>query len=101
MAVRPRDGGFSTAVGLLSMAAGLVVVALLLVVSTTVFGGSSSSPGNANRPSLLSRSSAETQIELCAEGRPSTYGNPPAPAVRALCVRKILGQAGGAGAPVP
>jgi hypothetical protein len=84
------------------MAAGLVIVALLLMLSTNVFGGGGGSSGGAGggpsaSPAILSRSSAETQIKLCAEGRASTYGDPPSSAQQAICVRKLLGEVSGGG----
>jgi len=101
-----RQSGFSSSVGLVAMAAGMIIVAVLLVMSLNVFGSGTASPGGgaAANPSILSRSSAETQIKLCAEGRNSTYGDPPRPAQQAKGVRDLLGEvsAGGptvAGAP--
>jgi hypothetical protein len=85
------------------MAAGLVIVALLLVLSTNVFGGGGGSSGGGGgggpsaSPAILSRSSGETQIKLCAEGRASTYGDPPSSAQQAICVRKLLGEVSGGG----
>jgi hypothetical protein len=100
------DNGFSSSVGLVAMAAGLIIVAVLLVMSLNVFGSGTAGPGGggAANPSILSRSAAETQIKLCAEGRNSTYGDPPTPAQQATCVRHLLGQVSaggptGAGAP--
>jgi hypothetical protein len=79
------------------MAAGLVIVALLLVLSTNVFGGGGDGGGPSASPAILSRSSAETQIKLCAEGRDSTYGDPPSSAQQGICVRKLLGEVSGGG----
>jgi len=98
-----RQSGFSSSVGLVAMAAGMVVVAVVLVLSLNVFGSGTGSPGGggAANPSILSRSSAETQIKLCAEGRNSTYGDPPSSAQQAKCVRDLLGgiSAGGPAGP--
>ncbi len=100
-----RQSGFSSSVGLVAMAASMVVVAVLLVLSLNVFGSGSGtgSPGGggAANPTIFSQSSAETQIKLCAEGRNSTYGNPPSSAQQAKCVRDLLGEisAGGPAGP--
>jgi len=89
-----RQCGFSSAVGLVAMSVGLVLVAVLLVLSLNGFGGAGAGAGGgpASNPSILSRSSAETQIKLCAEGRDSRYGDPPSAAQQAKCVRDLLGE---------
>lgn len=94
-----RQSGFSSSVGLVAMAGGMIVVAVLLVMSLNVFGGGGASPGGgaAANPSILSRSSAETQIKLCVEGRNSTYGDPPSSAQQAKCVRDLLGEVAAGG----
>jgi hypothetical protein len=93
--------GFSTGGGLIAMAVGLVLMAALLLFGLGAFGGSGTGSGapSAN-PSILSRSPAETQIKLCAEGRDSSYGNPPSPGQQAQCVSELAGEiSGGAGSP--
>jgi hypothetical protein len=98
------QSGFSTGVGLVAMAAGLVLVAVLLLFSMNEFGGTSGSGvgggGASGNPSILSRSSAETQIKLCAEGRDSSYGDPPSAAQQSVCVRRLLSGISGGGSPV-
>ncbi len=97
--------GFSSTAGLVAMAASLLLVAILLVFSLNVFGnGAGSGSGSAGAggggsgaPSILSHSSAETQIKLCAEGRGSSYGNPPSAAQQAVCVRELLAGVSGVG----
>jgi hypothetical protein len=77
------------------MALGLVLVAVLLMFSLNPFGGGGGGPGGS--PSILSPSSAQTQIKLCSEGRPSTYGNPPTDAEQAKCIRELIGEVGTGG----
>jgi len=91
--------GFSSAVGLVAMAAGLLLMAVLLLFSLNQFGGSGAAggAGGGGGASILSRSPAESQIKLCAEGRPSSYGDPPSSAQQATCVRQLLGQVSGGG----
>jgi hypothetical protein len=95
---RPRrpESGFSTALGLVSMAVSLLLVAVLLLFGLNGFSGggapASAGGGPAAGSSILSRSSAEAQIKLCAEGRDSNYGRPPTAAQQATCVRDLLGQ---------
>jgi hypothetical protein len=74
-------------------------VAVLLLFSMNVFGGGSGGGGGADsaNPSILSRSAAESQIKLCAEGRDSSYGRPPSSAQQAKCVRQLLGEVSGGG----
>jgi hypothetical protein len=84
------EAGFSAVVSILAIGASLVVVLLLVVLSA----GSSSKSGSA--PSVLSNSRAEEQLQLCVEGRPSTYGNPPSQQQQADCTRELEGQLGGA-----
>jgi hypothetical protein len=102
------EDGFSTGVGLVAMALGLLVVAVLLLFSLNEFGGSSAvtgagggGGGASGSPSILSRSSAEAQIKLCAEGRDSSYGSPPSAAQRAKCVRRLLAEISATGSTVP
>jgi len=78
------------------MAVSLLLVALLLVFSLNVFGSGdgkrerTGGGGGSAAPSILSHSSAETQIKLCSEGRDSTYGSPPSAAQQAACIRELL-----------
>jgi hypothetical protein len=88
-------GGFSTTVGLISMAASLCVMAVLLLLGMNTFSGGAASNASSHTPSILSQSSAETQIKLCSEGRDSTYGSPPSSAQQAKCVRDLLGEVSG------
>ena len=94
---RPRrgDGGFSTTVGLISMAASLLLVAVLLLLGMNTFSAGTGSNTSSKTPSILSKSPAETQIKLCSEGRDSTYGSPPSAAQQARCVRELLGEISG------
>ncbi len=85
----------STTVGLISMAASLFLMAVLLLFGMNVFSGGTGSNTSSTNPSILSRSSAETQIKLCSEGRDSTYGSPPSSAQQAKCVRELLGEISG------
>jgi hypothetical protein len=89
-----------------AMAIGLLVVAVLLLFSLNEFGGghavtSAGGGGGSGSPSILSRSAAETQIKLCAEGRDSTYGSPPSAAQQAVCVRKLLAEVSATGSSIP
>ena len=98
---RRRQGGFSSGAGLVAMAAGMVIVAVLLLFSLNEFGSGSGSGsgsgGTTANPSILSRSTAENQIKLCAEGRDSRYGDPPSSAQQGKCVRELAGQISGGG----
>ena len=90
---RSRDcAGFSTGVSLIAMAASLLVLAVLLVISLSGFGGAGAT-NDRSSGSILSQSSAESQIKLCAEGRASSYGDPPTPMQQAWCVRQLAAQA--------
>jgi hypothetical protein len=95
------EHGFSAGAGLVASALGLALMAVLLVVGMNEFGsgGSTGKPG-AN-PSILSQSNAQTQIKLCAEGRDSSYGDPPTPAQQATCVRDLIGEVGDTGSSGP
>ncbi len=84
------EHGFSAGVGLVASAMGLALMALLLVVGLNEFGGGSSTKPGAN-PSILSQSNAQTQIKLCAEGRDSSYGDPPSATQQATCIRDLIG----------
>lgn len=99
-----RQSGFSTGAGLVGMAVGLLLVAVLLLFSMNEFSsgsGGSAGGGAAGSPSILSRSNAESQIKLCAEGRDSTYGNPPSSGQQATCVRMLLGEISSTGSTIP
>jgi hypothetical protein len=91
------DNGLSSGAGLVAIAAGLVLVAVLLVVGMNAFGGS----GGAHGSSILSSSTAESQLKLCSEGRDSTYGNPPSQVQQAKCLDQLAGQIAGGGASLP
>jgi hypothetical protein len=89
------------------MAVSLLLVAVLLLFGIHEFSsgnspvGGSAGGGASGNPSILSRSAAETQIKLCAEGRDSSYGNPPSSAQQAVCVRKLLAEVTATGSSVP
>jgi len=88
----PHDqSGLSGVGSVIALGVGLVIVALLTLVGTGTF--SSSSPGGGS--SVLSNSRAEHQLQLCVEGRPSVYGDPPSPSQQAACTRQLAGQVGG------
>jgi len=95
--VATDQGGFSSVAGLVSMAVGLLLVAVLLLFSAGEFNGTSGSGSTPAKLSILSRSSAESQLKLCAEGRDSTYGSPPSSAQQAKCVRGLLGEVSAGG----
>ena len=101
-AISSSKSKFSTGGGLIAVVVGLLLVAVLLLLGMSAFGGSGTggSASSAN-PSILSRSSAETQIKLCAEGRDSSYGNPPSPAQQATCVSELAGQISAEAPPFP
>jgi hypothetical protein len=75
------------------LALGLVAVLLLISMSGTTGGTGSPSASS----SILSRAPAESQIKLCAEGRNSSYGDPPTAAQQAKCLNDLAGQISGAG----
>jgi len=79
------------------MAISLVLVAVLLVFGLNASGGGAGAGAGAGQAkgSILSDSSAETQIKLCAEGRDSSYGDPPTPAQQAQCTDELAGQIAG------
>lgn len=92
----------------MAMAVGLLLVAVLLLFSMNEFGGTSAVGGAgggggaaSGRSSILSRSSAEAQIKLCAEGRDSSYGSPPSAAQQAKCVRQLLAEISATGSTIP
>lgn len=97
-----NQSGLSSTVGLVAMAVSLLLVAVILVFSLNGFGlgngagsgtgaGASAAGGSSGTPSILSPSSAEHQIQLCSEGRDSTYGDPPSAAQQATCIHELLG----------
>jgi hypothetical protein len=101
-----KQSGFSSGVGLVAMAVGLLLVAVLLLFSMNEFssgggGGGAAGGGASGTPSILSRSKAQSQIKLCSEGRDSSYGNPPSPGQQAKCVRMLLGELAGSGSTIP
>jgi len=91
---RSDSGATTTGVSLIALAAGLVLTAVLLMTSLNPFTGGTATNGRTSA-SILSQSSTEIQIKLCAEGRPSTYGNPPTQAQQAWCVQQLAGQIAG------
>jgi|HubBroStandDraft_1064217.scaffolds.fasta_scaffold71642_2 hypothetical protein len=83
---------------LIGLALSLILVLILTLIGLKTFSGSSGS----GSPAIFSNSSTEQQIKLCAEGRDSSYGDPPSPAQQAACDEQIADQAGGGdGAVVP
>jgi hypothetical protein len=93
---RPSDqSGFSSAAGLVATAVSLALVAVLLLFGLNAFGGGSGNGASGGQPSILSKSPAENQIKLCAEGRDSSYGDPPTAAQQSQCVRDLLGEVSG------
>jgi len=87
-------------VSLIATAVSLLLVLLLTLVGLGTFssGAGGSASGSA---AIFSRSKAEQQIQLCAEGRDSSYGDPPSQAQQAACINEIASQAGGGGASAP
>jgi hypothetical protein len=82
---------------LIAVAVSLLLALILTLLSLGAFSGGSG-PGSTG---ILSNSNAEQQIKLCAEGRDSSYGDPPSQAQQATCVEEIADQAGGgSGAPI-
>jgi hypothetical protein len=80
----------------------LVVSLLLVLILTLISLGSFSGGSGSGSTGIFSHSNAEQQIKLCAEGRDSSYGDPPSQAQQAACVGEIADQAGGdGGAGVP
>jgi len=91
------ESGLSSGGGLVAIVAGLVLVAVLLLVGMNAFGGS----GGGHGSSILSSSTAESQLKLCSEGRDSTYGDPPSQAQQAKCLDQLAGQIAGGAASLP
>lgn len=97
-----RKSGFASGGGLIAVVVSLLLLALLLLVGTSAFGGGGTGGVAASaNSSILSASSSETQLKLCAEGRDSSYGNPPSAAQQAKCVSELAGQISGGGASLP
>jgi hypothetical protein len=103
-----NQSGLSSTVGLVAMAVSLLLVAVVLVFSLNGFGlgsgassGGGAGGGSSGTPSILSPSPAEHQIQLCSEGRDSTYGNPPSSAQQATCIHELLGGISGVAPTVP
>ncbi len=91
--------GLSSTAGLIAVAVSLLLALILTVISLGTFSSGSGSGSTG----ILSKSTAEQQIQLCAEGRDSSYGDPPSQAQQATCDNEIADQAGGgggAGAPI-
>ncbi|HXQ59434.1 MAG TPA: hypothetical protein VN799_05025 [Acidimicrobiales bacterium] len=84
------EGGLSTTIGLVAMAVGMGVLAVLLLIGMGTFTGGAGAPSA--QSSIFSRSTTESQIKLCAEGRNSSYGDPPTPAQQAKCLNELAGQ---------
>jgi len=92
------ERGFATGFGLVAMALTLAIMAVLLLVGFNTLGAGSAEGARGAAPakaSIISQSSAETQIKLCAEGRDSSYGNPPSPAQQSKCLTELAGQISG------
>lgn len=81
---------------LIAVAVSLLLALILTLLSLGTFSGDSGSGSTG----ILSNSNAEQQIKLCAEGRDSSYGDPPSQAQQAACVGEIANQAGGGGGAV-
>jgi hypothetical protein len=99
-----RQSGFSSGVGLVAMAMGLLLVAVLLLFSMNEFSsgnGGVAGGGASGTRSILSTSKAQSQIKLCSEGRDSNYGDPPSAGQQAKCVRMLLGEIAGSGSTIP
>jgi hypothetical protein len=85
--------GLSSTTGLIAVAVSLLLTLTLTLLSLGTFSGSSGSGTTA----IVSNSTAEHQVQLCAEGRDSSYGDPPSQAQQAACDSEIADQAGGGG----
>ena len=90
--VAPGDVGLSAGLSLIGIAVSLLLVLVLGLLASGAF----SSSGSNGTPSVMSTSSAEEQLKLCVEGRPSTYGDPPTQAQQAACTQQLAAQIGGA-----
>jgi hypothetical protein len=95
MSGRGDLGATTTGMGFVALAAGLVIMALLLLTSLNPFAGGTASSSAGTSHSIVSQSSSENQIKLCAEGRPSTYGDPPTQAKQAWCTEQLAAQIAG------
>ncbi len=87
-----NQSGFSTSTGLVATAVSLLLVAVLLLVGMNAFGAGGGTGSTTGNTSILSQSSTETQIKLCAEGHDSTYGRPPTPAQQSKCLTELAGE---------
>jgi hypothetical protein len=83
------QSGFTTSTGLVATAVGLLLVSVLLLFGLDAFGGGNASTGTT---SIISRSHAESQLKLCAEGHDSTYGSPPSATQQATCLNELAGE---------
>jgi len=94
---RANEQGLSSTASLIAITMSLLVVLILTLLDIGTFSGGSGS----GTTGILSKSTAEQQIQLCVEGRNSSYGDPPSQAQQAACANEIAAQAGGrAGAPI-
>ena len=85
------------AVRLLALAVSLLLALALTILGIGTFSGDS---GNGSS-GILTNSKSEQQIKLCAEGRDSSYGEPPSQAQQAACLNEIAKQAGSGGPDAP
>jgi len=76
-----------------ALAVSLLLALILTLISLGTFSGGSGSGSTG----ILSNSSAEQQIKLCAEGRDYSYGDPASQTQQAACLNEIAAQAGGGG----
>jgi hypothetical protein len=80
------------------LAFSLLVVGALIYVGFTAFNPA----GTGKKPGIAGHTQSESQLHLCAEGKPSTYGNPPTQAQQSACISALADQAaGGSGVPAP
>ncbi len=86
--MRTERGGTGTVI---SIAAALVILLLVLLVGLHY----ENVAGTPKKPGLASHSQSEEQLQLCVEGRPSGYGDPPSAAEQSICDRYLAGQAAG------
>jgi len=96
------ERGVATGFGLVALAVSLAIVVVLFLIGFNAVGGGATggvtggTGGTSSAPaSIISRSPAETQLKLCAEGRDSSYGNPPSPAQQSKCLTELAGQLSG------
>ncbi len=93
----PTERGGAGAI--ISIAASLVILLLVLLIGLHY----ENVVGTTSKPGIASHSKSEEQLQLCVEGKPSVYGNPPSAEQQSICDRYLAGQAGGVGGvpPVP